>query len=303
MSPAAQQIHHGLYSYLCEFDAVGLMHAFEASDQSAEPGIIKNFLGTKVEPYVYPPVLTNLVGTVEPFPAPGNWHADIAEWAGALRSVEAAQGIYRIVELGCGWGCWISNMGVAARKRGLKVELIGIEGDAYHLESARKTLALNGFDETEYRLYHGVAGPKPGVAIFPVHADQGANWGAEPIFYPDAAQLAAHRNRADCQVLTCYSLPEMSQGAPIDLLHIDIQGAEVDYVRGNAEAMKRHVRRVLIGTHGRKIEGELMEHFNSCGWRLEMERPAVLMFHAGAVIVRIDGVQVWVNPELSDALG
>jgi hypothetical protein len=40
---------------------------------------------------------------VEPIPIPANWHADIAEWAAALRAVDLARGSFTMAELGCGW--------------------------------------------------------------------------------------------------------------------------------------------------------------------------------------------------------
>lgn len=298
--PERRPLHEALYHYYCEFDALGLLAAFHQADQTPEPGIIRNFLGTRIEPYVYPPVLTDRVNSVEGLPIPGNWHADIAEWAAALRTVALAQDrgqtTYRIVEAGCGWGCWITNMGVAARARGLDVDLIGIEGDAYHLGSAAKTLALNGFAPDQYALHHGVAGPRPGKAIFPVHAAPGTNWAAEPVFYPDAPTLAAAEARKDVQILDCRTLTDLSRGQPIDLLHIDIQGAEADFVAGNAEAINTHVRHVLIGTHSRAIEGQLYTRFQAMGWTMQMDRPVIAPLVNGKPVTQIDGVHLWANP-------
>lgn len=284
--------------YFCEFNAAAVMEAFARKGQIASPGLVTNFLGTRISPQVYPALLDPMAGTVEPQPDPGNWHADIAEWAAALRSVDVARGSYRIIELGCGWGCWITNMGVAARSRGLTVDLIGIEGDRNHLDNARETLALNGFAPSEYRLYHGVAGPRPGKAIFPDPEAGNAHWGGEPEFYPLPARLAEAERTPGLQVLDCRTLDDMAAGGIIDLLHIDIQGGETAYVAGNADAMKRLVRRVLVGTHSRAIEGELFAHFLDRGWLLEMERPAIAPPQGGRPITRIDGVQLWRNPAL-----
>ncbi len=284
--------------YFCEFDARALIASFLQKDAAPAPGLVTNFLGTRVAPRVYPALLNRLAGTVEPAPDPGNWHADIAEWAAALRSVALAQTQYRIVELGCGWGCWITNMGVAARSRGLAVELIGIEGDHNHLANARETLMINGFSPNEYRLVHGVAGPRAGKAIFPDPDAGEAHWGGEPEFYPDPARLEQAQATRGLQVLDCHTLDELGAGGMIDLLHIDIQGGETSYVAGNAEAMSRLVKRVLIGTHSREIEGALFAHFLAQGWLLEMERPAVAPPRAGRPHIQVDGVQLWRNPAL-----
>ena len=96
--------HHALYHYTCEYDAWGVLGRFADPQASATPDTVTNFMGVHVPVKVYPPMLTPLAGTVEPIPDPGNWHADIAEWAAALLSVVRAKDNYRIVELGCGWG-------------------------------------------------------------------------------------------------------------------------------------------------------------------------------------------------------
>lgn len=288
----------GSLAFYCEFDAEAVLDRFALTGQMPQPGLVLNFIGMRIRPAVYPVLLDKLAGKVEPRPAPTNWHADIAEWAAALYSVERAQGSYRIVELGCGWGCWLANMGVAARSRGLRVDLIGIEGDRNHLDNARETLALNGFSPADWRLVHGVAGPRPGRAIFPDPAAGEAHWGGEPEFYPDPARLAEAEAAAGVQVLECHTLDDLGAGGVIDLLHIDIQGGEAAYVAGNAGAMARRVRRVLVGTHSRAIEGALFAHFQAEGWLLEMERPAVAPPEGGRPVTRIDGVQLWRNPAL-----
>ena len=160
-------------------------------------------------------------------------------------------------------------------------------------------LQLNGFAETDYRLYHGVAGPRPGKAIFPAPAKGEAHWGGAPVLYPGPEQLAEAEAAADRQVLDVMTLQQLGEGEPIDLLHIDIQGGEADYVIGNTEDMMRLVRRVLIGTHSRAVEGRLCSYFLGLGWRMEMERPAITPLVQGRPETRIDGVQMWANPALA----
>ena len=288
-----------LFHYYCEFDAVGTIKTHAKDGLKPEPGYAVNFLGLKVPPKIHPPRLNELAGIVEGPPNHSTWHADIAEWAAALRSVDLAQDTYRIVELGCGWGCWISNMGLAARERGLKVDLIGVGGDAGHLANAEEVLNLNGFNKDQYRLFHGVAAARRGKAIFPLAATGVTDWNQKATFYPDSSALTAAQKDDRLQVLDCLTLEDMAKGATIDLLHIDIQGAETEYVRGNQPELDRLVRRTLIGTHSRIIEGELMEHFQKAGWRMEMERPAIAPLRGGRPVIGIDGVQLWANPRLT----
>ena len=298
-TPDEQRIHAALYGYTAAFDAEALISRFAVQGQEPEPGVLKNFLGTRLQARVFPPVLETMMGLVEPPPAPGNWHADVAEWAGALRSVVQARGTYRIIEVGCGWGCWINNMGVAARRQGLNLDLIGIEADAGHLQNARRTLELNGFTPDQFTLHHGVAGPEAGKAAFPVTADDQISWGGKAVFGLSEQAMAAYQKDPAWHILDCKTLGQLSDRQPVDLLHIDIQGSEVEYVTGNFADMQTYVRRVLIGTHSREIEGELMTFLRENGWQLEVERPALLGIVQGAPMIRIDGVQLWTNPMLA----
>ncbi len=288
-----------LHYYYAEFDPPDLMQRYSEVSQVPEPGVVRNFLGVRVPPVVYPSILDAMAGTIEPIPNPGNWHADIAEWASALRAVDCAGDVFRVVELGCGWGCWMVNSGFAARKTGRRVELIGVEGDPNHLKNAVKTLEMNGFTSENYKLFHGVAAAQAGHAIFPNVQAGTAGWGAEAIFSPDADTLARAATDPDVQVLDCYTLEQLGMGNVIDLLHIDIQGAEVDYVAGNLDNMNTYVRRVLIGTHSRIIEGQLHDIFLKAGWRMEAERPAIAPIQNGVPITSIDGVHMWINPALA----
>ncbi|WHZ37733.1 class I SAM-dependent methyltransferase [Sagittula sp. MA-2] len=292
--------HEALFHYQSEFDAIAVLRRHAPAERpSPAPGTVTNFLGLKVPVAVCPAVLEPLAGTVEGLPDPGNWHADIAEWAAALRAVEAAEGRFTVVELGCGWGCWLMNTGLAARRRGLELTLVGVEGDAGHLVQAEAALALNGFRPEDWRLVHGIAAARPGKAIFP--GAGAAGWGGAAVFDPDAATLARAEADPKVQVLDCYPLEELAGGRRIDLLHIDIQGAETAFVAGNADALDRQVRRVLIGTHSRTIEGALEAHFLGRGWRMEIDRPAIAPLRGGRPVVAIDGVQMWSNPALCTA--
>ena len=290
--------HHPLYTYYESFDALEVIRASQCNCVQGSPDVVTNFLGVKVPVQVMPSILTGLAGTVEPAPVPGNWHADIAEWAGALRSVALAKDRYQIIELGCGWGCWITNMGVAAKARGLEVRLIGIEGDAKHLKDANLTLSMNGFDSRDFRLIHGIAGPSDGLAFFPKLSETNEDWGAEAIFYPDQKTADALRKDDRYQELKCFTLPELAEGNITDLLHIDIQGAEVVFLKSNIESMRQTVRRVLVGTHSRVIDGQVMDILLQDSWHLEVERPSIHEIVSGRPEIRIDGVQLWLNPLL-----
>ena len=85
-----------------------------------------------------------------------------------------------------------------------------------------------------------------------------------------------------------------------DLLHVDIQGTEVEIFRAALDLCDERVARVCIGTHSRKIDGDLFEMFATRGWIMEHEKPTKMNFVRGAKTLEamnaVDGTQVWRNP-------
>lgn len=281
------------FHYHCSFDALDVLKRHEQANLVADNAHVTNFLGVKVSPRFFPGILDGKGGTIEPPPIPANWHADIAEWAAALRAVDLAEEKFRAVELGCGWGCWLNNTGVAARNRGLSVQLTGIEGDSGHVEFAKEALASNGFSSDNYRIIHGVAAPQKGTALFPVAENAGASWGSEPILNATDLQIREASASRQFEILPALSLEEIALGEPIDLLHIDIQGGEADYIDAAVQDINRYVRYIVIGTHSRQIEGRIMSTLLANGWSLEMERPAIIGIIDGIPQIAVDGVQGW----------
>ena len=136
------------FHYNAVFDPLAIMRRHAVSNLNPNPDYLTNFLGVLIDPKFFPSILEGRAGAVEPIPIPANWHSDIAEWGAALRAVELAERTFTMVELGCGWGCWMNNTGVAARRAGLEVRLIGVEGDEHHIEFSREATATNGFDKS-----------------------------------------------------------------------------------------------------------------------------------------------------------
>ena len=287
---------HFLYHYLSTFDADAVIRKYEDTARVATPDYVTNFLGVRIDESPHPQILTPMLGTVEDVPDPGNWHADIVEWASVLRAVDEAQSVFRLIEVGCGWGCWMNNLGVAAKRAGLDIALTGIEGSAEHLAIARALMALNDLSEDETRLVHGVAASKSDRALFP-RTDKGG-YGAVPVFFPDEIQYKKLMKTGAYEELKTFTLSEVSHGKVQDLMHVDIQGSEISFVEGNWDEISRLVRRIFVGTHGRVIDGALMAFFLEKGWVLEAERPSYEEIRKGKLVLMIDGAQLWRNPQL-----
>lgn len=288
-------------AYNASFDGVALMEAYSIQDARAQRDTVTNFLGVQIKPEYLPQVLKGMEGNVQPLPIPANWHADIAEWSAVLRSVDLAAGPdYKMLELGCGWGCWMANSGVAARSRGLVPRLLGVEADMGHVGFARDCLQLNGFNAASFKVFHGIAAACSGEALFPRQAESGVEWGLQPVFNASPEQSKAALDNGSHEIIPMVSLPEILEDEQhLDLLHLDIQGGEGDMLSNTAAALSRYVSYVVVGTHSREIEGLIFEVMLRNGFVLEIERPAILQLAKNkAPQVVVDGVQGWRNPVL-----
>ena len=191
------------------------------------------------------------------------------------------------------------NTGVAARRAGLEVYLIGVEADEGHIDFAREACEANEFLASAVSLKRGIAAARGGIALFPRQECAGLAWGLEPIFNADERQRQLAVKSGNYEELPMIPLPEVVGSLPrIDLLHIDIQGGEADLIAGSLTMLSEKVAYILIGTHSRQIEGRLFNLLLENGWQLEIERPAVLSNSAGVQTVTVDGVQGWRNPGL-----
>ena len=283
------------------FDAVATVRRHEEPDRRAVPGYLTNVFGVRIEPAFFPPLLDPLAGQVEEDCLPNNWHADLAEFAAALRAVECARERFTMIELGCGWGCWMNITGVAARRLGLDVHLIGVEGDEGHVAFGHRSMAENGFDAATYEIQRGVAAATDGVALFPRQDVPGAGWGSEPVFGASDAERERAIAAGTHDAVEMIALPRVAAGHDrIDLLHVDIQGGEADLIAGTLPFLREKVAYLLVGTHSRPIEGRLYELLQGAGFKLEVDRPLIQNMDFDPPITAVDGVQGWRNPDLLD---
>lgn len=285
--------------YYCNacFDPQEVMRRHALPDLQSRPDYLTNFLGVLINPDHFGTLLTACRGLVEEIPIPTNWHADMTEWGAALRAVDLARDCFTMIELGCGWGCWMNNTGVAARRAGLSVHLIGVEGDANYIGYARAATAANGFLPSQVELHRGIAAAVGGIALFPRQDRSGGNWGLEPVFGASDAQIDEAIRTGSHDAVKMIPLSDLvAAHDKIDLLHADIQGGEAALVAEALPTLTENVAYLVIGTHSRQIEGRLFDMLLGDGWRLEIERPAILTVSPDKVGVGIDGVQGWRNP-------
>jgi hypothetical protein len=284
-------------AYDASFDAEGMILRHAVDDLEPNEQLVTNFIGVLMEPSLFPPLLNSLVGQVEIPPIPANWHADVAEWAAVFRAIELAGEDFSILELGCAWGCWMCNAGKAAKRTGRTVNLIGIEAVKEFISTAQRHLRVNNFLESEFTVHLGIAAAAAGSVFFPRKEAEAVNFGLAPVFNPTGSEVSDILKAGTHDLIDIIPISKiLADTERLDLLHIDIQGGEFDFLEQSISVISEKVAYVFVGTHSREIEGKIFELMLHHGFILEVERPAILLLEPGRnPSIRYDGAQGWRN--------
>lgn len=265
----------------------------------SEPGYFLDFLGVRTSLSYLPSDHDWLDGAVLPAPTQGGIKLhDAQEWRAVLRAaLEArARGSFSLMELGAGWGPWVSAASRLAALMGLpSARTVAVEADPGKVAFIRSHFSDNALDAGNCRIIDGVVGGEDGDAYFPIRENAALDYGA-------SARFTQAGDIGQMQRVACHGLARLLDEESIfDLLHCDIQGAEADTMRAAIATVSRRVRRLVIGTHGRALEQELFAIFGAAGWMLEDEVACQMGRAAGHgedFLLLADGVQVWFNPAL-----
>lgn len=234
-----------------------------------------------------------------------NVYGSSGEYASLLSALKAAEprNEFTIVELGAGWGPWISAAGLAAKRLGItNVNLIGIEADRDRYLLMEQHLERNGLSKesgVHTRLLHGAAWKENTFLRF--GAMSGGDHGGA-VKTGDGG--SDYRGIAmDFVEVPAFDLKTICDGMPIiDFMHWDVQGAELEVANSGIEMMNERVRSVFIGTHSALIDGCLLDLFFRHGWDVKSFTPCSFIYDASKSSLEAmgisDGEIVAENPRL-----
>ena len=278
----------------------GMVPQVPGSD-AGEAGFITDFLGCRTR-VTYVPNTAGMSGHVHGYPIPQDWHAEAIEWIGLAKSVLTASGRYRIMEVGAGWAPWLVAGGTLARRRGIEdVVLHGVEADPRRLEFARTHLRDNGFPPEQHHLHQAAAGTAAGTARWPHTSGLPGDFGARPVG-PSGVDYRGF-SFEQTRLVPILPMAALVEGEAVwDLIHMDVQGTEAELCASCMPLLTERVRWLVVGTHSRKQDGDVMELFWRAGWVLEHEKPTQMKFSESEPSLEgmgwQDGCQVWRNKRL-----
>jgi len=220
-----------------------------------------------------PPELAGTTSTDLPIPSDG-YRSEAEEYVGLAIALAGAQDTFTVVEVGAGWAPWAAQHAVD-----------------------------NDLTEDEFRLVRAACWHTEGTLRFPL-LDADDMGGA----VTDQSEVTmdyrgAHFPHVDVPAVSLLSL--IDDPIPTDLLHIDLQGMELEVLLPTLDAIEQHVRFLAVGTHDRYVEGTLQHTLLAREWALLMESPITAIFDgvkptlAGFTVQ--DGNQFYANSRFREA--
>lgn len=258
-------------------------------------------------PFLNPKTL-NLSLLKMPIPEDG-FHAEAIEYVALTDAIQRfAKNRYCAVELGAGWGPWIGAAGVITRQQGIQdITLVGVEASPERSDLMRQHLEFNNLRPPNVTTEDATQG------MIKTRLFTGAIWTTDgEIFFPESDVTdmgAAATNELDSQdyrgqdfknqAVPCRRLETLLQDYGIvDFIHIDIQGAEFELIADQIDWICHNVRSLMVATHNRLIEGQLINLLLNRGWLLHREKPCKVDWTKPGTLTSktvIDGSQYWIN--------
>ena len=249
------------------------------------------------------------------------YRSEAEEYVGLALSVLNDRPHYRVVEIGAGWAPWAVAGIVVARHLGKTAFGIAVEADATRAGWAMQHAADNDIDAVliegtsaeireqvsthsttkELLVIRAACWFDEATLRFPVLDGMDMGGAVTPERQPATDYRGAPITHVDVSTVR---LATLLGNEPTDLLHVDLQGRELDVLLPEFEAIEKYVRLLAVGTHDRLIEGQLQNQLLRREWGLLIDSPSTCVFDgtrpslAGFTVQ--DGIQLYANSHFRD---
>jgi FkbM family methyltransferase len=314
---------NGLHRPLTDESIASLLEDLRATDLPSAEGIHRvDWMGVRTRIPMLPWSPQEFAGTVNsdlPIPTDG-YRSEAVEYAALALSILHDRPRYRIVEVGAGWAPWAVAGLVLARRMGKHGHGIAVEVDARHADWAMQHAADNNvpaqlISGSPEHIRERILAEQSFDGLLVVHA--ACWWNETMLRFPniDVGDMGgavtpdptatmdyrgAHLEYHDVPTVTLSTL--LTEHT--DLLHVDLQGMELQVVTPAQDLLDQYVRLLAVGTHDRLIEGHLHAHFLPHDWGLIADDPCKAFFDAVrpslAGFTVQDGNQVYANARFRD---
>ncbi len=233
-------------------------------------------------------------GQLENFGVPSypGYDEEYFEWIDVLEAASTSSDRFVMLELGAGWGRWLVRAAIALGKiNPIPCLLIGVEAEPDHFKWMKQHFKDNGINPDSHQFIEAAVSDKDGCVMF--HTGQPAEWYGQAIAVNMEPSSSIKEVRSVGLNTLLFSLDE------VDLIDLDVQGAELLVLSAASSELDRKVKRVHIGTHSPQVEKGLRDLFGRMGWISIYDFPCgcTSLTQYGEINFQ-DGVQSWINPKL-----
>jgi FkbM family methyltransferase len=236
------------------------------------------------------------------------------EWIDVISAALHARDSFVMLELGAGYGRWGVRGALAAKALGIPKIVVGFaEAEPTHLAWLKQHVADNGLAPEEVVIWECAVSSKAGKTLFYTRMPEGRpdnsprDWYGQSIIKDYEKPVEDAEGSLDgtvrftsgwaaVEVALCPAAELLAPFERIDLVDMDVQGAEVDVVSSAIDAFNAKVMRLHIGTHSTEIEEQLRTILGKNDWL------AIRDFGCNGIrrtpqgkVSFVDGVQSWVN--------
>ncbi len=201
------------------------------------------------------------------------------------------------VDVGAAIGYYL----ILARQLSPRLAIHGVEPLERHQRFLSENLALNGLTNSDFIIHPEGLTSSEGSEVFmdrgyssrlaPVDEKQKLSLSARWKLFLESIGLRQPKNKTlTIPTITLDTLVRRI-GRPIDLLQMDVQGLEVEVLKGASESMKTGaVKTFLIGTHGRArgltIHADCLALLPQHGYAIEIDQPDTKEQPDGIIVAR-----------------
>jgi len=228
-----------------------------------------------------------------------DFNEEYFEWIDMLEAVLTAKECFTFIELGAGYGPWSVNAALAAKIIGKDYRIIAVEGEPQHYKWLKENIAENSLNVNQCKLIEAAVTSNEGYCEF--YSGDQTSWYGQRIRFKNDPPLSKdylERGVHFVQVKNINLHSIIKDEKIIDLIHMDVQGSELEIIQSVKNEISSKVKKFHIGTHSAEIEEELRSLFTDLGW-IPTYDYGLQKIHKTEYgnIYFIDGVQGWVNPK------
>lgn len=310
---------NGLHLRLDDDAIEQLLRRIACAELPADDGVfLVDWAGIRTRIPMLPWAPQELAGSTSarlPIPDDG-YRSEAHEYAALALSLVSDRSDYRIVEVGAGWAPWAVMGSVLAQRLGKQSVAIAVEADALRASWAMQHAEDNGLtarlaspskiaaelhDPVDLLVVPAAAWFEHATLRFPVLDEADMGGAATAATDPGMDYRGAHLRHVDVETVTLDDLLTQTT----DLLHVDLQGVELEVLLPSLTLIEERVRFLSVGTHDRYVEGMLQHTLLAREWALLTESPSTAVFDgvkptlAGFTVQ--DGNQLYANSRFRDA--